>query len=176
LSSSLSGVEVEIGSCAVIVGATDLVIPHLTSGIALCLHDGGDVAGVAYTLRGHSSPEERAAVVRPALFVDLAVPALLQLMDERGARPERIAILVGGAVGPGWRRPGQLASETVAVARTVLRSVGIPIAHEVLGGSVGRRLFVDGTGRVRIDSARDHGRVLHFQPAAAPPFGSGGDR
>jgi chemotaxis receptor (MCP) glutamine deamidase CheD len=157
--------EVEIGACGVTFGASALVIPHLTSGLALCLHDGGDVAGVAYALRGRSSPGERAAAVRPALFVDLAIPALLHLMDERGARRERRAVLVGGAVGLDWRRAKEAAASAADVARVLLQQLGIPILHEVVGGSLARTLAVDGNGRVQIGSSRDRNRVLSFVAA-----------
>jgi chemotaxis receptor (MCP) glutamine deamidase CheD len=169
--SPLPAVEVEIGSCAVALGATALVIPHLASGLALCVHDGAGVAGVAYALRGRSAADERAAVLRPALFVDRAVARLLQLMDERGAQPARKAILVGGAVGPGWRRPRAVAQDAVAVARAVLRDAGVPVVHELLGGSLGRRLVVQGQGTVRVDSARDR-RVLRFDDVVAPGGGA----
>jgi chemotaxis receptor (MCP) glutamine deamidase CheD len=154
--------EVEIGACGVTFGASALVIPHLTSGLALCLHDGGDVSGVSYALRGRSSPGERAAAVCPALFVDLAIPALLHLMDERGARRERKAILVGGAVGLDWRRAKETAASAADVARAVLLQVGIPIVHEVVGGSLARSLAVDGHGRVQIGSSRERNRMLGF--------------
>ncbi|MBM4281970.1 MAG: chemotaxis protein CheD [Deltaproteobacteria bacterium] len=167
----MPGIELEIGSCTVAQGDDALFIAHLASGVALCVHDGGAVAGVAYALRGRSTADERAAVVRPALFVDLAVAELLRLLDERGARPSRRAIIVGGAVGPGWRRPREVALEAIAVARDALRSNGVPIVHEVLGGSMGRRLVVYGQGTVRVDSARDPGRVLRFDDVAGTAGG-----
>jgi chemotaxis receptor (MCP) glutamine deamidase CheD len=162
-----TGFEVEIGSCAVTRGDSDLFIPHLASGLAVCVHDGGEVAGLAYALRGRSTPDERAAVLRPATFVDLALPELALRMDERGARPERAAILVGGAVGPGWRRPRSTADEAIAVARALLAELGVPVVHEILGGSLGRMLVLNGHGRLRIDDARLRGQRFGFVASAA---------
>lgn len=158
--------ELEIGACGVTFGTSALIISHLTSGLALCLFDGVDVAGVAYSLRGRSTPDERAAALRPALFVDLAIPALLHMMDTNGARRERSAILVGGAVGIDWRRARETAASAVDVARAVLAQVQIPIVHEVVGGPLSRGLTVDGNGRVRIDNARERNRIVTFTPAA----------
>jgi chemotaxis receptor (MCP) glutamine deamidase CheD len=162
--------EVEIGACAVTIGDFDLVLPHLTTGLALCLYDGHDVAGVAYALRGLSTPDERSVEMRPGLFVDLAIPELLRMMDERGARRERFGALVGAAAGVGWRRAREMAGEAADVGRTLLRKLQIPIAHEVLGGSMSRAVRVSGLGLVRIDTAREAGRVLRI--AAPPPLTS----
>jgi chemotaxis receptor (MCP) glutamine deamidase CheD len=168
--SAAAELELEIGACGVTFGASSLFIPHLTSGLALCLHDGGDVAGVAYALRGFSTPGERAAALRPALFVDLAIPALLHMMDERDARRERSAMLVGGAVGLDWRRAKETAASAVDVARTLLVKLRIPIVHEAVGGSLSRAIAVDGNGNVRIDHARERKQMLTF--ASRPPVGS----
>jgi hypothetical protein len=48
--------------------------------------------------------------------------------------------------------------------------VQIPIAHEVLGGSMSRAVRVSGLGLVRIDTAREAGRVLRIAPP--PPLSS----
>ena len=168
--SAAAELELEIGACGVTFGASSLVIPHLTSGLALCLHDGVDVTGVAYALRGFSTPGERAAIVRPALFVDLAIPALLHLMDERDARRERRAVLVGGAVGLDWRRAKETAASAVDVARTLLGKLHIPITHELVGGSLSRSVAVDGNGTLRIGDARARSRVFTF----ASPTDAGG--
>jgi chemotaxis receptor (MCP) glutamine deamidase CheD len=165
---SAAVLEVEIGACAVAIGDFDLVLPHLTTGLALCLHDGFDVGGVAYALRGRSTPDERAAVMRPGLFVDLALPELLRMMDERGARRERRAALVGAAAGVGWRRAREMAGETATAARTVLGMLRIPIVHEALGGGFSRAVAFNGLGRLRIDTARESGRVLELS-ASSPP-------
>ncbi len=160
--------EVEIGACAVAIGDFDLVLPHLTTGLALCLHDGFDVGGVAYALRGRSTPDERAVAMRPGLFIDLAIPELLRMMDERGARRERRAALVGAAAGVGWRRAREMAGETATAARSVLGMLRIPVVHEVLGGSFSRAVAFNGLGRLRIDTARESGRVLELSPSSPP--------
>jgi chemotaxis receptor (MCP) glutamine deamidase CheD len=166
---SAAVLEVEIGACAVAVGDFDLVIPHLTTGLALCLYDDHDVTGVAYALRGRSTPDERAAAMRPGLFVDLALPEMLRMMDERGARRTRRAALVGAAAGVGWRRANEMAGETAAAARKVLGLLQIPVVHEVLGGGLSRALWVNGLGRLRIDTAREVGKEYPLSSSSAPP-------
>lgn len=93
-----------------------------------------------------STPPRAAAVSAPGRYADTAVPALLQAMSRKGARPERIrARLVGGAAvlrieGGGLPKIGERTAQAVRVA---LLEAGVPVCAEATGGTVGRTARMD---------------------------------
>jgi chemotaxis receptor (MCP) glutamine deamidase CheD len=162
---------VELGAVAVAATGVALVVEHLTSGLAVVVYDGVGVVGVAYSLRGRAEPGDRSVEMRPALFVDHALPELLRMMAERGAREECVAAIVGGAAGVGWRRSRDMSLDAAATARGWLAKAGIAVRFEAVGGTQSRTLQVDGSGRLQLDTAREPRRVVSLAVTAAAAGG-----
>ena len=133
-----------------------IVTLGLGSCVAIMLHDAGSHAGaMAHVLLPSTSLARD--ISNHAKFPDTAVPFLVDKLKRLGADPRRlVAKLAGGAsmfsqlVTPGTIQMGE---RNVLAARSVLRSAGIPIARESVGGERGRsiRFYVD-DGRVEVRS------------------------
>lgn len=137
-------------------GAGDrLVTVGLGSCIAIVLHDPvAEVGGLAHVLL--PSPALTRKDGNPAKSPHTAVPLLLALMAERGARPPRVtARLVGGAsMFAALSPPGtiQMGERNVVASRQVLRAHAIALVGEAVGGDYGRTIRLDvsrGTLEVR---------------------------
>jgi chemotaxis protein CheD len=138
------------------VGVADdvLVTQGLGSCVAILLHDPeARIGGLAHVLL--PSPALSRMNANPAKFPQSAVPRLLELMLADGAQHGRIsARLAGGArmfaalAPPGTIHMGE---RNLVAARQVLRSHGVPLVGEAVGGDFGRtvRLSV-GDGKVEV--------------------------
>jgi chemotaxis protein CheD len=128
-----------------------LVTVGLGSCVAIALYDAeARVGGLAHVLL--PSPALARADANPAKFPQYAVPQLLQLMTERGARPDRITgRLAGGAsMFAALAPPGtvQMGERNLVAARQALNSHGVPLVGEAVGGDFGR------TVRLRVHDGR----------------------
>jgi chemotaxis protein CheD len=141
-----------------------LVTVGLGSCVAILLYDGkAKVGGLAHVLL--PSPALSRLDGNPAKFPQSAVPRLLQLMADDGARSEHItARLAGGAsMFAALAPPGtvQMGERNLVAARQALSANGVPLVGEAVGGDFGRtvRLRVC-DGRVEISTVA-HG-VQHL--------------
>jgi chemotaxis protein CheD len=146
------------------LGQDVLVTVGLGSCVAILLYDGkAKVGGLAHVLL--PSPALSRLDGNPAKFPQSAVPRLLQLMADDGARPEHItARLAGGAsMFAALAPPGmvQMGERNLVAARQALSANGVPLVGEAVGGDFGRtvRLRVC-DGRVEISTVA-HG-VQHL--------------
>ena len=121
-------------------------------GLALIDRRSG-VCGLAHIVLPSGAPRPGEG---PGKWATTAVPALIGLMEDLGARPPRLeAALVGGAsmfaAAAGGLEVGQ---RNEAAVREQLKARRIPVLATATGGSRGRtiKVFVDG-GRVSVREA-----------------------
>jgi len=142
-----------------------LVSLGLGSCIGLALVDRRmGIAGLAHIVlpqaQGHTNENSRR-------FADLAVPEMLEALDDLGARRVRLeAVLVGGAsmfaVSAASMEVGQ---RNEAAVRAILQGLRIPVAAAATGGSRGRTIRVDvGTSAVTVREAG--GKDTELLPAS----------
>jgi chemotaxis protein CheD len=128
-----------------------LVTVGLGSCVAILLYDpSAKVGGMAHVLL--PSPALVRPNANPARFPQSAVPRLLQLMVDEGARPDRVTgRLAGGAsmfatlAPPGTMQMGE---RNLVAARQALNANGVPLVGEAVGGDYGR------TVRMRVSDGR----------------------
>lgn len=152
-----------LGEWAVSTNPTEVLsCLGLGSCVAVAVHDPAvPVAGMAHMVLPDSTAG-RASAVSPAKFVDLAVPLLLDAMEEAGADRSRIQVdLVGGAsmLGvPGRPDTMQIGERNAAAARTAITSRDLALRGEHLGGTQGRTVRLEvGTGRLAVTTAGSTG-------------------
>lgn len=157
-------VLVRVAELQVGTGETELVTIALGSCVAIVLHDPvSRVGGVAHVLL--PSPSLIRRTDNPAKFPSTAVPRLLALMTEAGAKPGRVtARLAGGAsmfaalASPGTIHMGE---RNLIASRQALTAGGVPLVAEAVGGEFGRtvrlRVF---DGRLEVHSVAHGTRVL----------------
>ena len=139
-----------------------LVCLGLGSCVALCLYDPvRSIGGMAHTVL----PDSTAAGVKSsgAKFVDVAVPLLLQEMEAKGAGRARLrAHLVGGArmlQGAAFKATVHIGQRNAEAARAALRSEGVRVHGEELGGGNGRTVRLEvATGQLTAATA---GQAAH---------------
>ncbi len=123
------------------VGNDVLVTVGLGSCVAILLYDpDARVGGMAHVLLPSPALARRDA--NPARFPQSAVPRLLQLMVDAGARPERVTgRLAGGAsMFAALAPPGtvQMGERNLVAARQALNANRVPLVGEAVGGDYGR--------------------------------------
>ncbi len=147
---------VNIGDVRAAADGTVLFTIGLGSCVAIVLYDGvRNVGGLAHAMLPDPSSSRRPAP--PGRFASTAVPELVRLMEECGARKHALrARLAGGAsmfasVLPESGR--QLGMRNVEAARVALAALRIPVDNEDVGGSHGRSVFLHTCdGRVVVTS------------------------
>jgi chemotaxis protein CheD len=141
-------IVVKVADLQVASGTSELVTLGLGSCVAICLHDpAAKVAGMAHILLPNKhltrNPEN------PAKFPQAAIPLLVERMQALGADRGRItAKLVGGASMFGNLTPSgavQMGERNVVASRQVLQDLGITIAAEATGGTIGRSVRLQAT-------------------------------
>ena len=109
-------------------------------------------------------PERDDAPEPLSKYADTSVPALLDLLRERGASPPFAAALIGGAsMFPGVPTDfmHDLAGSTVRAARKALADASIPVRVEDVGGHAGRSVVIEpSTQRVMVRTIREGERWL----------------
>jgi chemotaxis protein CheD len=145
---------VRVADLRVGIAGDVLITQGLGSCVAILLHDAeARIGGLAHVLL--PSPALSRPDSNPAKFPQSAVPRLLQLMVADGAQAGRIsARLAGGAsMFAALAPPGtiQMGERNLVAARQVLRTHGVPLVAEAVGGDFGRtvRLSVH-DGRVEV--------------------------
>lgn len=137
-------VSVGVADFAVRCGAGTLTTTGLGSCVAVILHDAAArVTGLAHVLLPSSSVARGPS--RPAKFADEAVPCLVDEVRRAGGRGPLQAKLVGGArmFGALLSSGVNMGERNVEAVRAALRSAGIPIVAEDVGGEHGRNVGVD---------------------------------
>jgi chemotaxis protein CheD len=142
-----------------------LVAYGLGSCVAMCLFDPTTrVAGLAHVLLPGADPNG----APNAKFAQSALPLLVALMTQRGARPDPrryVARLAGGAtvlaIGGGGSLP-RVGPQNADSVRAALAATGIRIEAEDLGGTRGRTIWFDPRdgGRIRIRTVGSEERFL----------------
>lgn len=121
------------------------------------------IGGMAHVVLPAPPPVE--ARPRPGRYAQTAVPLLVEEMVAAGAdRTHLVACLVGGAaMFTNLLAPGliPLGERNTHAARTALRTAGVRVSGEWVGGDFGRSVTVDlGSARVEASSVRHGTRVL----------------
>jgi chemotaxis protein CheD len=145
---------VRVADLRVGVAGDVLITQGLGSCVAILLHDPeARIGGLAHVLLPSPALSRRDA--NPAKFPQSAVPRLLELMVADGAQPARVsARLAGGAsMFASLSPPGtiNMGERNLVAARQVLRTHGVPLLGEAVGGDFGRtvRLSVN-DGKVEV--------------------------
>lgn len=133
-----------------------LVAFGLGSCVAVCGYDPvRKVGGMAHTVLPSSS--EGSSSASRAKFVDMAVPMLLQRMEELGAARRRLIVrIVGGAQAFAVVNGNAVASigdRNVQAAKAALADLGLHLSGDDTGGAQGRtvRLYV-GSGKLTVST------------------------
>ncbi len=154
-----------LGEWAVSDDPSDLLVClGLGSCVALCLYDPlRSIGGMAHMVLPDSTAT--GAKSSGAKFVDVAVPLLLDEMEAKGAGRARLrAHLVGGAQmlqGAAFKSTANIGERNAKAARAALRSAGVLVRGEELGGSNGRTVRLEvATGRLTAASAGQAGHEL----------------
>jgi chemotaxis protein CheD len=113
----------------------------LGSCLGLALHDGRrKVGGLAHIVL----PNARTATDRAGKFVDTAVPALIQRMEElTGHKLNLTAKLAGGASMFSTTVAASIGQQNIETCEKLLGELGIPIVAKHCGGEQGRRMSLD---------------------------------
>ena len=127
----------------------------LGSCVALCAHDvEARVGGMAHLVLPSSASARSASGPK---FVDIAIPLVIEQMENQGAVRRRIACyLLGGAhiLKNTTTEMAQVGSRNVEASRATLAALGLRLRAEDLGGERGRtvRLHV-GSGLTEVSHA-----------------------
>ncbi|WP_010269507.1 chemotaxis protein CheD [Paenibacillus senegalensis] len=122
------------------------------------------VAGLAHVML----PQSSIAVgkeINKAKFADTAIPELIRLMQEKGAKAEcMVGKLAGGSqmFTLGNREDTiRIGPRNVETCKAILQQYGIPITAEDTGGNYGRTIELDGsTGILHIRSVQHGSREI----------------
>ena len=137
--------------------SASLVCFGLGSCIGLCAYDPSvKIAGMAHIVLPKSKPEVKTE--NASKFADIAVPALLTEMYKQGASKQRLVVkLAGGAQMIqvlGFASTLEMGNKNIEATRQLLKSEGIRIAAEDVGGSHGRSVWLSvASGEVLIRTA-----------------------
>jgi len=107
-------------------------------------------------------PESAGRAGTPGKFADTAIPSMLAMLKERNTpAPGLTARLAGGANMFGNSGPLRIGEANVEAVAGALRSAGIPIVGQDVGGSQGRRVAFDcSSGEMTVERAGEAARVF----------------
>jgi chemotaxis protein CheD len=140
---------IRMGEMSVAAGGEQLRT-LLGSCIGLALHDRQHkVGGLAHIVL----PRARGQTDRPGKFVDTAIPALIeQMQDLVGSQLDLAAKMAGGASMFSTTVAAKIGLENIQSCEQMLADLGIPIVAKHCGGKQGRRMSLDtGNGKVVIE-------------------------
>jgi len=155
-------VHVKIGELRVASAEGTLYSIGLGSCVALALYDAQmKVCGLAHVML----PEPTNGNVAPGRYAPSAVPALIELMMQAGARRRGMfARIAGGAAMFRDVLPqdgARLGERNVAAVKSALAKASIPLRAEDVGGSHGRSVYLDASdGKLLIRAVRRGDVVL----------------
>ncbi len=153
----------------------ELVVIGLGSCIGLALIDiEGNAVGLAHVVL----PEAQGAAGPPGKYGDLVVPALLRQIESVGARRGRLlAVLVGGARMFALGSIGDIGSRNAIAVKAALKSAGIRVHTEDIGGSRGRtaRITIGESMTVQLAGGERRTLLDFARPTLSPrPAGNAG--
>ncbi|UQZ88509.1 hypothetical protein C4J81_04530 [Deltaproteobacteria bacterium Smac51] len=132
------------------LGEPAMVSTVLGTCVAVCLHDRRlKIGGMNHFLY----PKTKAFGGRPTVeYANVAIPALIKLMQKQGSRIEDIeAQIFGGGEAAGMISSGNIGDKNIKMARKLLKKSGIKVVSEDVGGLKGRRLiFHTGTNEALV--------------------------
>lgn len=112
------------------------------------------IGGMIHCMLPLSKIDPEKAALRPQMFVDTGVTALLQEIYAQGAKKKDLVAKVAGAGSPlGQEMIFKIGQRNYTVVRKLLWKNNILIQAEDVGGSAARTLFLDiATGRTIVKS------------------------
>jgi chemotaxis protein CheD len=120
----------------------------LGSCVAVCLWDQSQKCG---GMNHFLYPVTREATNATPRFGNVAILALIKMMNEEGCRSEDLKAHILGGGHPEGVTGESLGDQNVKIAREILKNKGISIIAEDVGGSVGRKIAFDViTGHVAV--------------------------
>lgn len=140
-----------VGMGQIGVGGSDVVLTAvLGSCLGLALHDEKTECGA---LAHIVLPKSNGLASVPGKFADTAVSHMVEMLKQRGARPDGlVAKITGGACMFGDQGLIQIGKNNVEATTHVLREMSIPIVGTDVGGTCGRRVSFDcPTGLITIE-------------------------
>lgn len=158
--------DVDPGACAVAVANVELRAPHVGSGLVVCISDGHDVGGVCHVLAA-ASGLQLFGLKSSGLFIGNALPMLLGLLRGHGARPVLRATLIGAATSKQAPGAHSWAQRTLEHARALCEELGVPVVHEIVGGTHVREVVFDGFGNLRV-RAQGQTQIVSMQEQDVP--------
>lgn len=141
-----------------------LITLGLGSCVGVALHDPATmIGGLLHIMLPESSQFNN--VTKPAKFADLGIPLLVSEVRRNGGRIENLrAKIAGGAQmfsGLNEKFILNIGERNVQMTRRVLKSLGIRIAAEDVGGRRGRTMILDtATGQVYIRTVGSRIKVI----------------
>jgi chemotaxis protein CheD len=138
-----------------------LITLGLGSCIGICAYDAeAHIAGMAHVVLPVSSGQNAV----PGKFANTAVPELLRLMTEAGAKMSRIQVaLVGGAqlfTSRGTGSKADIGPRNAEAVRRELSHYPCRFIAQDTGGSAGRTVYLFGDGRIRVKTIGQGEREL----------------
>lgn len=133
----------------------------LGSCIAVGMYDPAlRIGAMLHFMLPDSAIDRGQAGVRPALFADTGIAALLKSMTAMGAEKSRLKVhLAGGAQMVVAESTLNIGKRNYLAARKNLWRLGVLVAGEAVGGSAARNLVLPiGTGEFVVKTAQSDGR------------------
>jgi len=165
LATGLRVINVDMGEMEISTDSNDvLVSTGLGSCLVMCAYDPvKKVGGLARMLLPGSNKELDEKC--PAKYIDIAVPLMIQRLQNRGVSKSNLIIkIVGGArclTIPGEDNILCTGPQNVAEIKSALERENLAICAEDLGGKYGRSVefFID-TGRIVLKTAKGNTKEL----------------
>jgi len=116
--------------------------------VAVCLYDRIlQMGGMNHYLKPHINDQSKAT----PQYGNVAISALIRMMEEAGSRRRDVVAQVLGGGTPEEVQGEWVGQQNVSIAREILARKGIRIVSEDVGGSVGRKIVFDtGTGEIAV--------------------------
>lgn len=150
--------RVTVGICdqkVAVAAEANLVTYALGSCVAIMLHDARRrAAGLLHFMLPDSSLNPSKAELRPGMFADTGLKALLEELLGRGILARNLtARLVGGGALKGMGGTFAIGDNNQTAARALLQAAQIRVVAHDLGGNRSRSVFMHaGSGRVLVRS------------------------
>ncbi len=147
ISGSETGLVIKVGMADFRIGVAPLRMYTMALGscVGIVIYDSFERMGsLAHVMHPNRSKVKNNS--NPAKFVDSAIENMVSRMVRCGSRKDRlVAKIFGGARMFKHITDGggiiQIGTENIKASRAVLKSFGIPIIAECVGGTVGRTLL-----------------------------------
>jgi chemotaxis protein CheD len=153
---------VDIGGMVVTTNPEDVLVTYsLGSCVGVTLYcPSKKIGGMIHCMLPLSSTDPERAKVKPAMFVDVGVVALIQQILDLGCDKKELICKVAGGGSPSGHDDGifRIGERNYAVLRKVLWKNDILIKRELVGGQTAKTMFLylnNGDTIVRIDGSEE---------------------